>query len=149
MYFTEEHQVFRESFKNFLQKEVVPHIEKWEKNGNIDRFIWKKFGDMGYFGLSYPEEYGGLNLDIFYMVIFLEELQKINSGGFAAAIWAHVYLAMTHVNEEGDARIKNKYLKCKYIRRKNRMLMYHRAFWRIRCCRNENYGNKKRKLLCN
>lgn len=65
---------------------------------------------MGYFGLSYPEEYGGLNLDIFYMVIFLEELQKINSGGFAAAIWAHVYLAMTHVNVEGDARIKNKYL---------------------------------------
>jgi len=60
--------------------------------------------------LIYPEEYGGLNLDIFYMVIFLEELQKINSGGFAAAIWAHVYLAMTHVNVEGDARIKNKYL---------------------------------------
>ena len=110
MYFTEEHEVFRESFKDFLQKEVVPHIDKWEKTGNIDRFIWRKFGDMGYFGLSYPEEYGGLNLDIFYMVIFLEELQKINSGGFAAAIWAHVYLAMTHVNVEGDARIKNKYL---------------------------------------
>ena len=110
MYFTEEHQVFRESFKNFLQKEVVPHIEKWENTGSIDRFIWKKFGDMGYFGLSYPEEYGGLNLDIFYMVIFLEELQKINSGGFAAAIWAHVYLAMTHVNVEGDTLIKNKYL---------------------------------------
>ena len=110
MYFTEEHEVFRESFKDFLQKEVVPHIDKWEKTGNIDRFIWRKFGDMGYFGLSYPEEYGGLNLDIFYMVIFLEELQKINSGGFAAAIWAHVYLAMTHVNAEGDASIKNKYL---------------------------------------
>ena len=110
MYFTEEHEVFRESFKDFLQKEVVPQIDKWEKTGNIDRFIWRKFGDMGYFGLSYPEEYGGLNLDIFYMVIFLEELQKINSGGFAAAIWAHVYLAMTHVNAEGDARIKNKYL---------------------------------------
>jgi len=110
MYFTEEHEVFRESFKDFLQKEVVPHIDKWEKTGNIDRFIWRKFGDMGYFGLSYPEEYGGLNLDIFYMVIFLEELQKINSGGFAAAIWANVYLAMTHVNVEGDARIKNKYL---------------------------------------
>ena len=110
MYFTEEHEVFRESFKDFLQKEVVPHIDKWEKTGNIDRFIWRKFGDMGYFGLSYPEEYGGLNLDIFYMVIFLEELQKINSGGFAAAIWAHVYLAMTHLNVEGDVRIKNKYL---------------------------------------
>ena len=110
MYFTEEHEVFRESFKDFLQKEVVPHIEKWEKTGDIERFIWKKFGEMGYFGLSYPEEYGGLNLDIFYMVIFLEELQKINSGGFAAAMWAHVYLAMTHLNKEGDDRIKREYL---------------------------------------
>ena len=41
MYFTEEHEVFRESFKDFLQKEVVPHIEKWEKTGDIERFIWK------------------------------------------------------------------------------------------------------------
>ncbi len=110
MYFTEEHQLFRESLQEFLKKEVVPHINKWEKEGTIDRFIWKKFGDMGYFGIAYPEEYGGLGLDLFYTVIFLEELQKINSGGFAAAMWAHAYLAMTHVNKEGDERIKNEYL---------------------------------------
>lgn len=110
MYFTEEHHVFRKSFRDFLKKEVVPHVEKWEQTGKIERFIWEKFGEMGYFGLSYPEEYGGLDLDMFYMVIFLEELQKINSGGFAAAIWAHTYLAMTHLNKEGDAQIKKKYL---------------------------------------
>ncbi|MBT3741846.1 MAG: acyl-CoA dehydrogenase [Polaribacter sp.] len=110
MYFTEEHEAFRVSFKDFLQKEVVPHIDKWEKNGSIERFIWKKFGEMGYFGLSTPEEYGGMDLDLFYTVIFLEELQKINSGGFAAAIWAHEYLAMTHLNKEGDHFIKKKYL---------------------------------------
>lgn len=109
-YFTEEHELFRKSFQEFLQKEVVPHIEKWEKTGAIDRFIWKKFGEMGYFGLNYPEQYGGLGLDIFYTVIFLEELQKINSGGFAAAMWAHTYLAMTHVNAEGSEEIKQKYL---------------------------------------
>ncbi len=110
MYFTEEHHAFRQSFREFLQKEVVPHIDKWEKGGTIDRFIWKKFGEMGYFGLNSPEEYGGLNLDIFYTVIFLEELQKVNSGGFAAAMWAHVYLAMTHVAKEGDDNIKKEYL---------------------------------------
>jgi len=109
-YFTEEHEVFRESFREFLHKEVVPHIEKWEKTGEIERFIWTKFGEMGYFGLSYPEAYGGLDLDMFYMVIFLEEMQKINSGGFAAAMWAHAYLAMTHLNKEGDERIKQEYL---------------------------------------
>lgn len=110
MYFTEEHEAFRASFKDFLQKEVVPHIEKWEKTGTIDRFIWHKFGEMGYFGLSTPEEFGGMDLDLFYTVIFLEELQKINSGGFAAAMWAHEYLAMTHLNKEGNEFQKNKYL---------------------------------------
>ena len=110
LYFTEEHNLFRESLKGFLHKEVVPHIEKWEEQGNLDRFIWKKFGEMGYFGLAYPEAYGGLDLDLFYTIILLEELQKINSGGFAAAIWAHAYLAMMHINKEGDDAIKEKYL---------------------------------------
>ena len=110
MYFTEEHELFRESLKGFLKKEVVPHIDKWEKQGEVERFIWKKIGDMGYFGIAYDEEYGGLNLDLFYTVIFLEELQKVNSGGFAAAIWAHAYLAMTHIDKEGDDQIKKKYL---------------------------------------
>ena len=110
MYFTEEHQLFRQSLQDFLKKEVVPHIDKWEKSGTIERFIWKKFGDMGFFGINYPEAYGGMNLDLFYTVIFLEELQKINSGGFAAAMWAHAYLAMTHLNLEGSDDIKEKYL---------------------------------------
>lgn len=110
IYFTEEHQMFRESLRDFLNKEVVPYIEKWESTGTIERFIWKKFGEMGFFGIRYPEAYGGMNLDLFYTVIFLEELQKIKSAGFAAAMWAHSYLAMTHLNAEGDERIKKEYL---------------------------------------
>lgn len=110
LYFTEEHNFFRQSFRDFLQKEVVPHIEKWEETGTIERFIWQKFGEMGYFGLATPEEYGGMNLDIFYTIIFIEELQKIKSGGFAAAIWAHEYLAMTHLNKEANHAQKQKYL---------------------------------------
>tara|TARA_R110000737_G_scaffold277178_1_gene283890 strand:- start:83 stop:1108 length:1026 start_codon:yes stop_codon:yes gene_type:complete len=66
---------------------------------------------MGYFGLATPEEDGGLGLDLFYTVVLLEELQKVNSGGFAAAIWAHVYLAMTHLNKEADSFVKEKYLR--------------------------------------
>lgn len=110
MYFSEEHNAFRQSFRDFLQKEVAPFVEKWEKQGFVDKEIWKKFGEMGYFGLNYPEEFGGLNLDLFYTVIFLEEMQKVNSGGFAAAMWAHTYLAMTHLEKEGSQAIKEKYL---------------------------------------
>lgn len=110
MYFTEEHLLFRKSLQDFLKKEVVPNIDDWEKSGEIDKSLWLKFGEMGFFGINYPEAYGGMDLDIFYTVILLEELQKVNSGGFAAAVWAHVYLAMTHLNAEGDEAIKQKYL---------------------------------------
>jgi len=110
MYFTEEHEAFRRSFQDFLKKEVVPNVDKWEKDGFVDKNIWKKMGEMGYFGLNYPEEFGGLNLDLFYTVVFLEEMQKVNSAGFAAAIWAHTYLAMTHLEKEGSSAIKEKYL---------------------------------------
>lgn len=110
MYFTEEHNAFRQSFRDFLQKEVVPFVDEWEEKGKIDPLIWKKMGDMGYFGLNYPIEYGGLELDLFYTIIFLEEMQRVNSGGFAAAMWAHTYLAMTHLDKEGDEEIKQKYL---------------------------------------
>ncbi len=111
MYFTEEHQLFRQSLKDFLQKEVVPNIDQWEEAGTIDGTIWQKFGEMGFLGLATPEQDGGMGLDLFYTIVLLEELQKINSGGFAAAIWAHVYLAMTHLNKNGDAYQKDKYLK--------------------------------------
>jgi alkylation response protein AidB-like acyl-CoA dehydrogenase len=110
MYFTEEHQLFRESLKEFLKKEVSPHIDKWEETSTIEKFIWEKIGEMGYFGLATPEVDGGLELDIFYTVIFLEELQKINSGGFAAAMWAHAYLAMTHLNKNANASLRKEYL---------------------------------------
>ncbi len=109
-YFTEEHDLFREGLKTFLNKEVKPHIEEWEASGNVGKEIFKKFGDMGYLGINYPEAYGGLDLDLFYTVILLEELQKVDSGGFAAAIWAHTYLAMTHLKAEGSEAIKHEYL---------------------------------------
>ena len=72
-YFTEEHQLFRQGLKDFLKKEVIPHIDQWEREGQIAQSIWQKFGEMGYFGLAYPEAYGGLDLDLFYTVILLEE----------------------------------------------------------------------------
>ncbi|RRO16482.1 acyl-CoA dehydrogenase family protein [Flavobacteriaceae bacterium 14752] len=109
-YFSEDHELFRTTLRDFLQKEVVPHVDQWEKEGKIDSSIWTKMGEMGCFGLAYPEKYGGMDLDFFYTTILLEELQRVNSGGFAAAMWAHAYLAMTHLNAEGSDELKEKYL---------------------------------------
>lgn len=109
-YFTEEHELFRQSFRAFLEKEVVPNIPKWEEERRTPRSIYKRFGEMGYLGLDIPEEYGGTNLDTFYGVVYAEEMIRVNSGGFNTAIGSHSGLALKHVNAEGNKAQKQKYL---------------------------------------
>ena len=108
--FTEEHELFRQTLRDFLNKEVKPHIDQWESEGEIPRQIYDKFGEMGLFGLAIPEEYGGTDNDIWHIVVLHEELARVNSGGFSAAMGAHFYLAMVHVNGEGNHEQKLKYL---------------------------------------
>ncbi len=109
-YFKEEHKLFRSSFRAFLEKEVRPNIEQWEKDGELPKDIYLKFGEMGYFGLNFPEKYGGLDLDIWHDVVFNEEITRMNSGGFGASIGAHPTLALTHINAEGNEEQKQNYL---------------------------------------
>ena len=90
MYLSEEHEEFSRSLCDFIKKEVVPFVDEWEENQEIPRSIWKKFVDMGYFGIPYAEKYGGKDLDFRYTVIFFEEMSKVNSAGFGAAIGTHV-----------------------------------------------------------
>ena len=108
--FTEEHELFRVSMRKFLTKEVVPFIDDWEKKGEIPRDIYKKFGGKGYFGFAFDKKYGGSNVDIWYTVIIHEEMSRINSGGFAAAMGAHFCLVLAHIDAEGSEAQKQKYL---------------------------------------
>lgn len=108
--FTDEHEMFRKTLKDFLDKEVNPYIDEWEKAGECPKSIYQKFGEMGLFGLDFSEKFGGSDADIWHMVILHEELSKVNSGGFAAAMGAHFFLAMVHINGEGNEEQKQKYL---------------------------------------
>jgi acyl-CoA dehydrogenase len=109
-YFNEDHQLFRQSFREFLQKEVVPHLDAWEEAREVPKDIFRKMGEMGFFGLHLPEKYGGTDADFFFSVIFFEELERINSGGFAAAMGSHAYLALPHIHAVGSEAMKDKYL---------------------------------------
>jgi alkylation response protein AidB-like acyl-CoA dehydrogenase len=109
-YFTEEHEMFRRSLRDFLDREVVPYVDQWEDDGEVPRHLWKKFGDMGYFGLDQQEEFGGSDLDFFFTVVLLEEISKCNSAGFAAALTAHPILTLSHLALEGSPYIHERYL---------------------------------------
>ena len=109
-HFTEEHNLFRQTFRDFLEKEVRPNVDQWEKDGQLPREIYRKFGEMGFFGMTLPEQYGGMAGDLWYNVIFDEEIARMNSGGFGASIGAHPMLALTHLNAEGNEEQKQRYL---------------------------------------
>ncbi len=109
-YFDEGHELFRDSLRAFLQKEVVPNIDQWEEDRRIPREVWKKMGDMGFLGLSYPEEFGGANQDFFYDVIFCEEIAKVFSGGFAITQAVVQYMSGPYILKYGSQLLKEKYL---------------------------------------
>lgn len=106
-----EHQVFRETLRAFIQKEILPYIDDWEKEQQIDRSIWKKMGDMGFLGLNYPETYGGLNLDFYYSMIFCEEMSYCFSGGFTISALVIQYMSAPYLLKFASEDLKQCYLK--------------------------------------
>ncbi len=110
-HFSADHQLFRRSLREFLDRDMLPHIDDWEAGGEIPRWVWSRFGEMGYFGLMFPEAYGGLELDFWFTVILIEELSRCGSAGFAAALTAHPTLALTHIAALGSDELKERYLR--------------------------------------
>ncbi len=110
MYFNDEHQLFRESIKAFIAKEVIPNAETWEAERHIPKEILKKMGDMGYLGLLFPEEYGGNKADFWFSVVFLEEITRSFMGGFSTMVSVHTYMAINHIFKAGSEELKQKYL---------------------------------------
>ena len=108
--FTDEHKAFRDSLKQFLNKEVTPYIDQWEKDNKIPREVIKKMGDMGYLGLNMPEQYRGMDLDFYYSVIFLEEISSVFSGGFAITFAVIQYMSSPYLMKHGSDFIKENYL---------------------------------------
>ena len=109
-YFSEEHEMFRKSLRDFLKREVKPNLNKWEKDEKIPKEIWKKMGKMGFLGLSYPEKYGGGNLDFFFEVVLNEEMGRLNSGGFTVTQQAVQYMSGPYILKYGSDLLKSKYL---------------------------------------
>jgi len=80
--YTEEHLMFKEAVENFMKKEGLPYVDKWEKDGIVDRDIWTKTGAMGMLCMDMPKEYGGMGLkDFRYNAILQEVMIKLGIGG--------------------------------------------------------------------
>ena len=106
--YTAEHNIFRESLRKYLDKEIVPHVEEWEEAGIVPRSVWKKMGEQGFLCTDVPEEYGGSGGDFLYSVIVCEELVKSNFSGLAASL--HSDVCVPYISSFASEEQKRKYL---------------------------------------
>jgi citronellyl-CoA dehydrogenase len=111
MRFTEEHNALRQTVANFVDKELNPHADEWEKAGIFPAHeVFKKMGDLGLLGIHKPEAYGGMGLDYSYEVIFSEELGRCRSGGIAMAIGVQTDMATPALARFGSDQLRNEFL---------------------------------------
>ncbi|MDM8515791.1 acyl-CoA dehydrogenase family protein [Desulfobacterales bacterium HSG16] len=106
--YTKDHEAFRGRLQTFLNQEVVPHINRFEKEHLVSKDIWKKMGKNGFLCTNISKEYGGMGADFLYSVIVAEEIAKINFTGLAAPL--HSDIIVPYINSFGSREQKKKYL---------------------------------------
>ncbi|EMI09250.1 acyl-CoA dehydrogenase family protein [Anoxybacillus salavatliensis] len=110
-YLQEEHHIFREAFRKFLQKEAYPFYADWEKQGIIPREFWRKMGENGFLCPWVDETYGGFGADFGYSVVINEELEKVGSS--LVGIGLHNDIVVPYIASYGTEEQKKKWLpKC-------------------------------------
>src|ERR671936_543738 len=107
--FTDEHEQLRESIRAFAQKELAPHAEEWEETTFPD-WVFQRMGELGFLGLSYPEEYGGQGGDYYCNIVLAEEMVKAGSGGLAMGVAVHTDMATPPIVAFGTEEQKQRYL---------------------------------------
>ena len=106
--FTEEHEIFRSSVRRFLQNECLPHHERWEEQGHVDRDVWLKAGEQGLLCPTVAEEYGGAATDFRYNAIIDEEISRLGLSGIGWGL--HSDIVAPYIETYGSDQLKKTYL---------------------------------------
>ena len=111
IYFNKEHQMIRKAVREFVDKEINPHVEEWEEQKISPlHTLFKKMGDLGFLGIRYDPKYGGQGLDYWHDLAFVEEMGRITAGGVSMAIAVQTHMATPAINEFGSDFLKETYL---------------------------------------
>jgi alkylation response protein AidB-like acyl-CoA dehydrogenase len=105
--FTPEHEQFRDSVRRFLERELLPHMDRWEEEGIIDRAFWNKAGEAGLLCPTVPEQYGGPGLDFGFNAVIDEELAY---AGSTAGITLHSDIVADYIVAYGSEEQKSHWL---------------------------------------
>ena len=110
-YFTEEHDMLRETVREFVTREIAPHTEEWDEAGIFPRSIFTKAGDLGLFGIRIDPRYGGNGLDWWATTAYLEGLSYSNNGGVNMGLMVQSDITLPVLEELGTDEQKEEFLK--------------------------------------
>ena len=110
IYFSQEHGMLRDQICRFIAEKVIPHGEQWEEDCLTPRAVLREMGDLGFFGIRYPEVYGGSGLNTLATVVLAEELGRSTFGGFAVTVLVHTDMASPHLVNAGNDVQMAKYM---------------------------------------
>src|SRR5882724_9953260 len=102
--------MFRTAVRQFIEREIMPHVEEWEAAGRMPRAIWPRLGELGFLGVEYDEKYGGSGADLRTTMVLHEECARSRSGSFAMAVGVHTDMASPHLYWTGSEALKARYL---------------------------------------
>jgi acyl-CoA dehydrogenase len=105
-YFREEHEALRTQVRRFVETEIKPHGEAWEKQGYVPRDVLRRMGELGFLGIRYPAEYGGSEMDTLGSVVLAEELGRCTFGGTTITVLVHTDMASVHLANGGSPQLK-------------------------------------------
>jgi alkylation response protein AidB-like acyl-CoA dehydrogenase len=108
--FTAEHEEFRQSVRSFVETELAPFAEEWEREGPFPDWVFKRMGDLGFLGLRYPPEYGGQGGDWGHAIVLAEEMARGRSGGVGMAMAVQSEMATPPILKFGTEEQKQEYL---------------------------------------
>ena len=111
MHFTQEHEELRRTVKNFVDKEINPYVDEWEKEGRFPmREIFKKAGNLGLLGISKPEKFGGMGLDYSYSIVAAEEFGTAHCGGVPLSIGVQTDMCTPALARFGSDELRHEFL---------------------------------------
>ncbi len=110
IYDNDDLDAIRAQTRRFVEEEVLPNADAWEKEANVPRAVLKKMGDIGFFGLRVPEQYGGVGFGPLASIAFAEELGRSTYGGFSITALVHTDLAMPYLLNFGSDDQKKTWL---------------------------------------
>jgi acyl-CoA dehydrogenase len=109
-YFSEEHEMLRTQVRRFVETEIKPHALAWEEQGYVPREVLRRMGSLGFFGIRYPAQYGGSEMDALATVVLAEELGRSTFSGVAITALVHSDMASIHVYRGGSEAQKEKWM---------------------------------------